>query len=432
MPTSRRRFVAAAGAALLAGCNAADTPPRTATVTPLDVPQSAGEALSAVEAIPVPAVPPAPIVATSHRRSVVDHVETRIETAEAGLSATDGVGVADVEGLGNSEAPLEACRSRLRAYRSDPSRRRFRRLGRSVDDVATIVAHVRTATGDLEVGDLRAAFETARGAFVEVVDGLEYRLASPSIEFLPTASVGEAALDRADDARRSARRDLVDLENPTPAEAADVWRSIASLRLETIDAAGYLGTGLDPTAPPISTAISSRTARHVEALESLDVPRPSDGQPLPSRLGTVLSSVRSHRSELLTAAGQSDTGSISRLDHLLAAVRVRGQLEAFDAAGEATFPLLGDGRGFPVDRLLPEKRAAARSVEALADAAPLARSIGRLADDMVTYGDRLEAGQGTDPVATAHFMYVAARAFVDRSRDRAGWLARALDSPPVE
>ena len=138
MPTSRRRFVAAAGAALLSGCSGTDEPDRSATVTPAEVPRSAGDVLSAVESVPVPSVPPAPVVSAAHRRAVVGHVDERIRAAEAALAAADGVAIADVESLEDSAAPFEACRSQLRAYGTEPIRQRFRRVARAFDDVAAV------------------------------------------------------------------------------------------------------------------------------------------------------------------------------------------------------------------------------------------------------------------------------------------------------
>ncbi|PSP66264.1 hypothetical protein BRC85_10895 [Halobacteriales archaeon QS_1_69_70] len=426
-PTSRRRFVAAAGAALLSGCSGTDEPDRTATVTPVEVPRSAGDVLSAVESVPVPSVPPAPVVSAAHRRAVVGHVDERIRAAEAALAAADGVALADVESLEDSAAPFEACRSHLRDYGTEPTRQRFRRVARAFDDVAAVVGYARAASGDLDAEALRGAVDAARTGLSELDDALEYRLASPAVELLPTAAAGEAVLERAGETRQAARRAAAELAEPTPPEAADVWRSVESLRLETTNAAGYIGTAFDPTAPPRDGVISERTGRHIEALASLEAPRRPNGRAPPSRVRTVLSSVRSRRSAVLAAADPTDPETARRLELLLDAVRIRGQLEAFDAAAAATFARLDAEEDFPTERLVPEKRAAVDRVRALAEAAPLPRHLGRLAEDMVTYGDRLEPDRGTDPVATAHFMYVAAGAYVDRSLERGQRLAAALD-----
>ncbi|PSQ33233.1 hypothetical protein BRD11_05590 [Halobacteriales archaeon SW_12_69_24] len=188
MRVSRRRFVAAAGGACLAGCNSAEEPERTETVTPVDVPRSDSEVLEAVDSVPVPSIPPAPTVSTAHRRSVVTHVADRIETAETALAEADDVALADVERLDDLEGSFDAYRSNLAAYEADPDRRRFRRLARTVDDVARIIGHVRSATGDLDADGIRTAFGAARDAAVELTDGLEYRLAPPVVDRYPTAS----------------------------------------------------------------------------------------------------------------------------------------------------------------------------------------------------------------------------------------------------
>jgi len=432
MRTSRRRFVATVGAALLAGCSSSDEPERTETVTPVDVPRSDSEVLEAVESVPVPSIPPAPIVSTAHRGSVVSHVEDRIEKAEAALAAADDVALADIERLDTREASFDAYRSTLRAYEADPDRRRFRRLARTFGDVATIMGHVRTATGDLDADVIRTAFEAARDAAVELADGLEYRLAAPVVERYPTAVAGEEVLDRAEDVRLAAEREVAELAEPNPTEAAAVWRSVESLRLETTNAAGYLQTGLDPAAPSRTVTVGTLAGDHLEALEALEVPRRANGQALPPRIRTALSSARSRRSELLAAADPTDPERARRLELLLEAARVRGQLEAFDAAAEATFPLLDAEAGVPAERLMPAKRAAVSRLERLAGAAPLPRSLGEIAEPLVTYGDRLKGGQGTDPVATTYFMYVAAQAVVDLSLDRGDRLAAALEADDGE
>jgi hypothetical protein len=432
MPASRRRVLAAAAAALLAGCNSSDGPERTTTVTPVDIPQSPDEMLQAVESVSVPSIPPAPIVSTPHRRAVVGHVEGRIEAAAGTLQAAETVAVEDVEGLGNPEAPLADCRSQLRAYAADPSWRQFRRLTRSFEDVGTVIGYVETATGELDATGIQRTYETARDASRALDDGLQYRLASPTSELVPTAAIGEAGLERAADARLSGEREISELANPAPGEAAAAWQSVESLRLETTNAGGYLGTALDPAAPPRTDSLSELVGGHLEAVASLDAPRPADGHPLPTRLGTVLSTVRSQRSGVLAAADPTEPRNARRLELLFDAIRIRGQLEAYRAAGEVTFPLLDAERGIPGDRLLSRKRAAVDRVGTLAGAAPLQRSLGRLADDMVTYGDRLEADQGSNPVATAHFLYVAAREFVDLSLARGQRLATALDAPHGE
>ncbi len=426
MPTSRRRFVAAAGAALFAGCSGSDDPERVSTVTPVDVPQSAGDVLAAVESVRVPTVPDGPIVSTSHRESVVSHVEDRIEAADAALEAADGVGADEVERLGGTGAPFEACRSHLRDYEAAPGRLEFRRVARAFDDVATILGYARAAGGNLDAAGVRTAAENARAAYRDLADGIAYRFASPVVEHLPPVAAGEAALDRAVGHRYAADPGNEEPDDATPEVIADGWRAVESLRLETTNAAGYLETGLDPSAPPRRDAVTGAAGTHLEALAELDVPRRGDGHPVPSRIRTVLSSARSHRSEVLSAADPTDPETARGVELLLDAVRVRSQLAAYDAAGEATFTRM-DGDGFPTERVMPAKRAAVDRVEALAGAPPLQRHIGGLAADMVTYGDRLQAGQGTDPVATAHFMYVAARAFADLALEHGDALAAALD-----
>ncbi|PSQ33234.1 hypothetical protein BRD11_05595 [Halobacteriales archaeon SW_12_69_24] len=81
---------------------------------------------------------------------------------------------------------------------------------------------------------------------------------------------------------------------------------------------------------------------------------------------------------------------------------------------------------------MPEKRAAVEALDRLAGAAPLPRSLGEIAEPLVTYGDRLKENQGTNPVAATYFMYVAAGAVVDLSIERGERLAAALDADAGE
>lgn len=432
MPTSRRRFLAvagAAGAAVIAGCNEGSQPERDATVTPVDVPRSAADVLDAVEGVPVPSIPSATIVSDAHRRSVVRHVSERLRTTEAALAVSD-VTTEDVGVHLNDDAPIRSARAELDRYTESPSRRQYRRLEREFENVATILGYVRAATGDLGPAGVRDEFATAETEFADLSGETEYRLASPVRRFLPTLEAVESALDRGGDQRNTARRAVSEVETDDeavgPSEIAAAWRSVELLRLETTNAAGYAATALDPSSPPRADAIVEVVGDHLDVLASLDVPRRADGQRLPARVRTVLSTVRARRSDVLSAADPTNPETARRVELLLDAVRIRGQLDAFSVAAESTFSRL-DGEEFPVERIPEAKDSAVDRLETLAAADPLQRHLGRLAEDMVTYADRLEPGQGTNPVASAHFMYEAAREFADLSLSRGDRVAAALE-----
>lgn len=434
MGTNRRRFIAATGAAMLAGCNEQAESEPEETVTPVDVPQSAADVLEDVDTIPVPTVRHGTIVSDAHRRAVIDRAGDRLETAEAELAAADGVALEDIEGLRQSGAPFETARDRVRAYRDDAGPRRFQRLRNAVRDLGIIIGHVRAATGTLDEADLRTALERAQEAYVALGRGADYRLASPVIDLLPTLAAAEAALDRASGSRRAAERSLPGGQEsgsaPLPPAVAEVWGGIEMVRLETTNAAGYLETSLDGAAPARDAVISEAIGEQLSALQELEVPRRPDGGPLPSQIRTVLSTTRARRAELFSAADPTEPESANRIELLLDAAALRGQLEAFDVAGTETFGRAG-GDTFPVDRLPPAKRRAVARLEALSEGAPLQRHLGGLADDMVTFADRIEAGMGDAPVASAHFMYVSGRVFAELSLSRGERLAARL-APAAE
>lgn len=429
MGTNRRRFVAATVAALLAGCYERGEPEPEDTVTPADVPQSADDVLNEVASVPVPSVAPGTVVSDAHRRAVVDQARERLDTAEAELAAADDLGLADIEGLRHSAAPFETVREQIRGYREDPGTRRFRRLRNAVRDLGAIIGHVRAASGDLDGGDLRDVLDSAREAYVALDRDTGYRLEAPVIDLLPTLAAAEAALDRASDRRRSAERSIPDGTTSggavDPERAARITGDLEMVRLETTNAGGYFDTALDAAAPSRDAAISDAISDHLGALQSTEIPSRPDGGPLPSQVRTVLSTTRARRSDVLAAADPTDPASANRVELLLEAATLRGQLEAFETAGEETFGRLEDG-SFPAERLPGAKRRAVDRVAALANGAPLQRHLGALADDMVTFADRIQAGMGSAPVASAHFMYVSGRAFADRSLSRGDRLADRL------
>lgn len=426
MRPTRRGFLVA-GAALFAGCNRRDESGPDRTVTPMAVPQSDGDVLAAAAAIPVPTVPPAPVVSDRHRQAVAGHVEDRLEAAETALESTASVDLEDVAGLRYAENPLEEARAAIARYRESPELRTFVGMSRVAEDLGTIHARVRVETGDLDADAVRASFGAEREAVAGLRGDLGYRLASPLVESLPTVAAGERALEQAAVRRRRIESRVADLSGD-PEESTgpivEARAAIEGLRLLRLNAAGYLRTARDADEPAVESAITAATERRVDGLTSLDVPQRPDGTPLPDRVQTVVSSGRSRRSDVL-ADDPADPERAGRATLLLDAADVECQLEAYAAAAAATVEHL-DGAGFPPDRLEPAKRRAVERVETLASAVPLERRIGHLADDMVAFGDRLEPGQGNDPVASAHFMYVAAGEYAALATRRGVALERAL------
>lgn len=434
MSSSRRRFLVAVGAALLAGCNESSQSSRDGTVTPVDVPQSDDDALETAAQVAVPAVPPGVVVGDDHREAVIEHAEGLVDRAARELEAAGGVDLADIEVIRNREDPFEAARQVVEELREGPDPRPFRRLDREFADVGAIVGYVRAETGELDTGAVRAAFRTERDGYADLTAGLEYRVATPVIQFLPTVAAAEGALEHAGNRLDTVEEAVGGLgDEPGTASSSELavaWRRVEQVRLAKANAAGFLGTATDPSATARETELEDELERQRRAIRSLELPAGPDGSagPVPERMRTILSTVRSRRSDVLDGAGRDVPSGPTLVEALLRVVRVRGEVEAFGTAASLTFDRM-DGGGIAEGQLVEEKRHAVERLETLAGAAPLQRRVGSLAEDMVTFGDRLQPGQGTDPVATAHFVYVGAQEFADRALTRGEALADSLGDP---
>ncbi|WP_254837726.1 hypothetical protein [Natronomonas marina] len=435
MSSSRRRFLAAVGAALVAGCNESSRPTRERTVTPVDVPRSEDGALEAAAEIPVPSVPPAAVVDGDHREAVVAAAEELLERAERELEAAAGIDLAEIDApLRDPEDPFEAARRALDELREGPDPRNFRRFDRAFADAGTVLGYVRAEADSLDAGAVRAAVRRERDGYEGLQADVEYRLTTPVVQYLPTVAVAESALGHAGNRLDTVENRVGGLDEtsgtPSSSEIAAAWRRVEQFRLARTNAAGFLGTGTEPSAAPRRDAIESAVERQLSALRSLSVPEApgSEAGAGPERVRTILSTIGSRRSDLLDGTGRDVSEGPRRVVELLEAVRVRGELEAFGTAAAVTADRMDRGR-LPAELLVEEKRRATDRLETLSAAAPLQRRVGALAVDMVTYGDRLRSEQGTNPTATAHFMYVGGRAFADRALTRGEALADALEDP---
>lgn len=93
MPHLSRRALLAGGAALLAGCNAADPydgDPDAANVTAAPVPKSGPERLAAIDERDLPAFEPPVLVSERHLASRLDRLESTVETVETVEAALSG------------------------------------------------------------------------------------------------------------------------------------------------------------------------------------------------------------------------------------------------------------------------------------------------------------------------------------------------------
>jgi len=431
MDASRRRVLLVAGAALAAGCSESEEPTRDSTVTPVEVPRSPGGALSDAADVPVPSVPASVLVSDDHRRQVVEHLEELLERTEADLADADGVDPDDVPRELGGPGRVESAGKRIEnlAASSDPER--FRRVDRQFRSLGRVAGYARAKTGSLDVDGLREAFESERSATRTLVDGVEYRVAPPVARHLPTVEAAEQALGSAESRLRAAERAV-----ETAAEADDddrsvavgtAWGRIEQARIARTNAAGFLGTATDPEAPSRRATIDDayRTVR-----EETEIPDPppgvesADGERT-ERMRNVLSSVLSRASEVHERPAD-DVDESERVGELLTAVQVGNEARAFVGAAESTLRRL-DGDSFPPGAVTEEKQRAVDSMTRLAEAAPLQRELGGLAENIVEYGDRLAAtSEETDALTGSHFVYVGARRFVEQSLADGERLSAAL------
>ena len=432
MQFTRRRLLCVAGAALAAGCSESEEPTRDGTVTPVEVPRSPEGALSEAVDVPVPTVPTGVLLGDDHRRQVIEHLEELRDRSEADLADADGIDPNDIPRELGGPGRIESAGERIESLAESSDPERFRRVDRKFRSLGRVAGYARARSGGLDVDRLREALESEQSATDALVDGVEYRIAPPVARHLPTVEAAEQALGHAENRLSAAERAV---EAAAEAEDSDrsthvgtAWGRIEQARIARTNAAGFLGTATDPAAPSRRAAVDDayRTVR-----EATEIPGPppeveSADRQRTERMRTVLSSVLSRASEVHERP-VDEAGGSERVGELLTAVRVRNEAHAFVGAAESTLERL-DGDSFPPGAVVEEKRRAVNSVSRLAETAPLKRELGGLAEDIIEYGDRLAAGsEETNALTGAHFVYVGARRFVERSLASGERLSAALD-----
>ena len=428
MAPSRRRLLAAVGAALVAGCNGSNQPAETPerTVTPVDIPRSPEAALGEAVGIETPEVPAAAVVSDDHRGTVTAAAERLVDAAEREAEAAD-IEPSAAEGVRDGEEPFAVARERLEELRMSSPPRQYRRVDREFGDVGSVLGYARATTGDLDVAAVRAALAAQRERHADLRDGFDHRLAAPVARSLPTTGAAEDALGRAGTQLDAAARTLESLSSPAePSAVGGAWGRLGQARLAVTNAAGFLGTATDADAPPRRDAIEAAIETEREAVAALDSPRSltAGRAAAPEPITAVLSTIRSRRSELLSTDA-AELAAERPVGGLFGAARIRLEVEAFDAAAAATTDRLGE-EGVAAERLVAEKRAAADRLERLGEAMPLQRRLGGFAVDIVGYGDRQNSGERSDPAVTAYFLYVAGRVFADRAFARGTSMADGL------
>lgn len=449
MAPSRRRFLAGVAVALpLAGCNE-----RAArgggdgaeeTVTPVEVPRSAGEVLRQAADVDSPAVDVTVPVAEAHLADGIGQVERLLEAAESYLEAAGDVdaGRFYARPRGSAFDPEELLgrvRRRLSDLReAEPSRSTLGTVDSAIRDLAPLVGGLAAEAGDTDPEALRRRVADERDARAAVRERIEYRLASPVEESLLVFEAAESRLGDGHLLERATNRldAIADDENVDPVEAmAHAGRHLEVHERNRRDTELYRRAATDPEAPVRAGLLDERQTSLRETVA--DVAERFDSE-APASSGTQLAqSLRSARRSFGTRgtrwAERLEDGRRDgdRIRVLLDALGWYCELLAVDAAVERTVDRL-EGGTVPAEAVLEEKQAAVRRVEALASGSTLQRRVGRRSGLALEAGDeRLAAGAAaTDSVVRAHLLYVLAAEFADAALQEGAALAEALSGTP--
>lgn len=260
MPSTRRRFLlGAAATAGIAGCNERSPRAGEGTVTPVEVPRTDHEYVREALAIDAPTLPLATRVSEVHWSAAVGHVESLQDSIREQIDTVDG----PVENYTHQRQPervLEEADDRLGdARRAGPSESGLDTLHRVVNDLARADGFLRAEFGSLDADALRAEVEAERERTDAVVESIEYRIANPIEDALPTAVAAERTLDAADSLRNADRvLDDADADEETrPERLATVYRYLERHRRRRDDAERYLETATDENAPSLRSAIDA-------------------------------------------------------------------------------------------------------------------------------------------------------------------------------
>lgn len=438
MPSTRRRFLAGATvlAASVAGCNEESQRSVGGTVTPVTVPRTDEEILREATAIDAPSVPSPVVVTDAHHAAAVEHAETLRDSITERLESVDGS--VDDGHVGRSpEAVLEDAEDQLEAARgASPSEEALETLRRAVEDLARADGLLGVELGDVDADSLRAGIETERATTDALFDRVDYRIARPVADSLPTAYAAERTLDGVRDLR-NAERDLEEAEadeEPRPRVLATVYRNLEGRRRRRDDAERYLEAATDPDAPSLRPAIQLELDELEEELAAVadgvsDREREStDGEAAADEIRSIRWNVGErtarYRSEL---SNYREDGR--RLRGLFGAVRQKVEFESIDAAVERTVPLLRE-REFPTGRLLEEKRGAVEALERAAGGSPVQRQFAANARQLLSAADRYGQSDSTDArqAAQIHLQYVGAAEWADRGLSRGDSLSSSLQA----
>lgn len=468
MPSTRRRFLAGVTglSAALAGCNDGTSGAVEETVTPVAVPRTDREVLSELADIETPEVRAPVVVTEAHLAAAIDHVERLRDSVEERRGVLEDAEDDRVRLHRSPDETLRRAGDRISAAReTGPSEDALSTLRGAVRELARVDGLARIVAGDADVDSLRAAIESEHEATAAVRDRVDYRIARPVAEYLPTAAAAERRLEDLDQLDRAegmleeavgdARRDdgghptetedgdgEVDGETPRPAGPegphpdllASVHERLELHRRSRDDAKRYLATATESDAPSLRWAIddeldgleSDLTAIADRAPE--DVDRPDGEESNPERLRGIRVSVARRTAEFHSGLSEFREDG-RRLHALFEGTRQVIEFRAIDVAVERTLPLARQ-REFPTERLPEAKRNSVDAVERLADGSTLQRHFGQRAAGLVRSTDRYADSERVDKrrLVQCHLLLVAGGEWAERALERGEGLSESLQA----
>lgn len=467
MPSTRRRFLA--GCALAAGPTVAgcsdDTDPAPEleeTLTPVEVPRSDREILAEAADLDAPSIPSAIVVTDDHLEAAATEVESAIAEVEDLNAEADRDQVdVDVPDAADVEWRVHAAGEVVEDVRSDgPSRDGLSSLRQVLEDMGELRGILRTVTGRTDLGAIQEAIDRQRGDERDLRHGIDYRIAEPVGEHLPTRRAAWetlATLDGLQDAAELLDGADQDAEQH-PRRIGDIERVRVRHERRLDDAERWLETSSDPGAPPIADGIAAELVALHEEAERIGAEHAGEddaGDSLADRIDAVRVRIgrrgvriaeeldglvdeldgRADDGDAFESTGDGDgedAGALARVrgvETLLNGLEWLVEYEAVDVAAERTIDQVGD-REFPTPEVLEAKRRAVERIEHVAGASPIERHLARRSTVVVDHGDGHPRRDVADleAVAYAHFVYTAAAEWADRGAASGGRLSDRLQA----
>jgi hypothetical protein len=416
----------------MAGCNDRSSRSGDGTVTPVDVPRTDGEILSEAASIDVPSLPSPVIVTDDHHESAISHVASLRETVSDRL---DDVETIDDERVVPPNRALDRAADSIQNARSaGPSLEALSALRNAARELGQAQGVLRLIADEVDVGAVRAAIEEERAAVDSLRGDVDYRIAEPVAEYLPTATEAERTLDRQADLRDAALEleHAIDEERPDEARIASIVGRLERHRRLRDDAERFLETARDPQAPSLRDPIDDELERvetELDAIAEATPDRASDRR----EAGSVVERLEITRAEVGTRVARfrqqlpeyREDGR--RLQGLLTGHERVLEFESVDDAVERTLPLLGAGE-FPTERIVAEKRNAVAALADAVEATPLQRRLIEQSRYLLSSAERYHREDDPDPrgLAMTHVLYVGALVWTERGLDRGAAVSDSL------